>query len=54
MGDWFQTIVDLDATEEEAPALGLSIRNWPPFEPFFIEEVSKQLGHRVVLVGGKV
>ncbi|MFB8088977.1 hypothetical protein [Streptomyces sp. NPDC055992] len=22
MGDWFQTVVDLDATDEEAPALG--------------------------------
>ena len=28
MGDWFQIIVDRDATEEEAPALASSIRDW--------------------------
>ena len=28
MGDWFQVIVDRDATEEEAPALASSIRDW--------------------------
>lgn len=28
MGDWFQIIVDREASEEEAPALGSSIRDW--------------------------
>src|SRR4051794_10718315 len=28
MGDWFQSVVDRDATEEEAPALGAAVHQW--------------------------
>ena len=28
MGDYFQTVVDRDATEEEAPILGKGIHEW--------------------------
>jgi len=28
MGEWFQTIVDRDATESEAPVLGAAIQQW--------------------------
>ena len=27
--------------------------NWPPFTPAFLDEVRRELGHRIVLVGGK-
>jgi hypothetical protein len=34
--------------------LGFEFWNWPTFEPFFIEEISKRLGHRVVHVESKL
>jgi len=34
--------------------LGFKFWNWPTFETSFIEEVSKQLGHKVVVVEGKL
>jgi hypothetical protein len=35
-------------------ALGVSFYNWPPLDPRFIEEIGAFLGHRVLLVCGKV
>ncbi|MBI5570907.1 MAG: hypothetical protein HY914_13270 [Desulfomonile tiedjei] len=34
--------------------LGFKFWNWPPFEPWFVEEVSRRLGHPVVVVDGKL
>jgi hypothetical protein len=34
--------------------LGFEFWNWPPLRKSFVEEVSKRLGHRVVLVEGKL
>jgi hypothetical protein len=34
--------------------LGFEFWNWPPFEPSFVEAAAKQLGHRVILVEGKL
>jgi len=34
--------------------LGFEFWNWPPFEAFFIEEISRRLEHRVVCVEGKL
>jgi hypothetical protein len=34
--------------------LGFEFWNWPSFESFFIEEISKRLGHKVVHVEGKL
>jgi hypothetical protein len=34
--------------------LGFTFWNWPPLKPSFVAEVSQRLGHRTVLVVGKV
>jgi hypothetical protein len=34
--------------------LGFEFWNWPTFESFFIEEISKRLGHRVIHVESKL
>jgi hypothetical protein len=34
--------------------LGFKFWNWPPLRESFVEEIGKRLGHRVVLVAGKL
>jgi hypothetical protein len=34
--------------------LGFQFWNWPPLKTSFVEEVGKRLGHRVILVAGKL
>ncbi|HEY7200635.1 MAG TPA: hypothetical protein VIC57_10505 [Candidatus Dormibacteraeota bacterium] len=34
--------------------LGLRFWNWPPLRPAFVAEVGRRLGHRIVLVAGRL
>jgi hypothetical protein len=44
MSEWFETIVDLQATEEEAEALGASVLAWP-VDSGIVEATCQDVSH---------